>query len=172
MSLRHANASGPRVRWSIRIVVAAVAMGLLVSPGLARAGSGTGGGADDDTRMIADARRVMHATVGAYNDKRWDELRALYTADAVALLPNHDPIRGRDAIIEFLRGVRDVVGPIDDASFESVRARASGKMADLIDRFTTGSGRVRWVADGLYERQPDGSVLFGVDQVGFADTAG
>jgi hypothetical protein len=28
------------------------------------------------------------------------------------------------------------------------------------------------LADGLYERQPDGSVLFGVDQVGFADVAG
>ena len=171
MSIRHPKA-GPRHPWSMRILVASAALGLLVAPGLARARPGTSGDANDDAQMIADARRVMHATVVAYNDKKWEELRALYTEDAVVLLPNHDPIQGRDAIIEYDKSVRDVAGPIDDGSFEPVRARANGKIANLVDKFTTGSGHVRWLADGLYERQPDGSVLFGVDQVGFADAVG
>jgi ketosteroid isomerase-like protein len=122
--------------------------------------------------MITDARRVLHAVVVAYNNKKWDELRALYAEDAVMLPPNHDPIRGRDAITEYLRSIRDVAGPLDDGSFDAVRARANGKIADLVDKFTMGSGRVRLLADGLFERQPDGSVLVGVDQFGFADAAG
>ena len=172
MPLRHPKESGARHRRSMRILVASAAVGLLVAPGLARAGSATGGDGNDDAEMIADARRALHAAVIAYDNKKWDEMRALYTEDAVALVPNHDPIRGRDAFIEYARSVRDVYGPFDEGSFEPVRATANGKLADLVDKFTTESGRVRWLADEFFERQPDGSVLIGVDQVGFADAAG
>jgi len=41
-----------------------------------------------------------------------------------------------------------------------------GKIANLVFTFTAQSGRARGLADVLYECQPDGSVLLGVDQVG------
>ena len=69
----------------MRILVASAAVGLLVAPGLARAGSGTGGDGNDDAQMIADARRTLHAAVIAYDNKKWDEMRALFTEDAVAM---------------------------------------------------------------------------------------
>jgi ketosteroid isomerase-like protein len=83
-------------------------MALIVVPGIAFAGPGASGGADDDAQMVADAMRTESAVAAAYNDKKWDELATMYTEDAVAMPPNHEPVRGRDAIIEYFRSVRDV----------------------------------------------------------------
>jgi hypothetical protein len=85
-----------------------------------------------------------------------------------AIAPNREPIRGRDAIVEFLRGMRDVAGEINVDSIEHLRATASGKLANLVAKFTIiRSDRIRMIHEGLYERQPDGSVLYAVDQFDF-----
>lgn len=96
----------------IRMLMASAAVVLIGVPGMAVAVAGTGGDTDDDARLIVDARQSQRALYAAYNDKKWDELRLLFSEDAVMLPPNHKPIRGRDAIIEFVRNGRDVVGEI------------------------------------------------------------
>ena len=144
---------------------------LILAPGMAVAGADPGGNTDDDAEMIAAAKRTEHAVVVAYNDRRWDELGALYAQDAVMLPPNHEPIQGRGAIIEFLKSVRDAVGAIDTQT-EYVRVTANEDLVDLVATFTTQSGGVRMVYQGLYERQPDGSVLLGVDHFALRDPVG
>ena len=153
-----------------RMLLASAAVTLIMVGGIAAAGAGTGGGSEDP-QIIADAKRTEAAILVAYNDKKWDDLRALYTEDAVLLPPNHDAVRGPEAIVEYYRRVHDVYGEIDLASLEYVRVRASEQLADLVTNFTMQSG-VRLVYQGLYERPTDGAVLLGVDHVGFRDVLG
>jgi len=148
-----------------RMLAASAAAVLLVVPGIAVAGAGTNGDTDDEAQMMRDVMRVAHANFVAYNDKKWDEFRMTFTDDAIMLPPNQDPVRGPDAITDTHRELRDVLGAVDLESFELVRARADGKIANLVYTFTTES-HVRFMSDVLYERQPEGSVLLGVLQVG------
>src|SRR5688572_19627128 len=100
MSLRHPK--------PMRILLAFAAV-VVLAPGIAVAGAGTGGDADDGAQIVADAKRVEMAIVAAYNDKRWDELPPLFAEDALLLPPNHEPVRGRDGIVEYYKSARDVV---------------------------------------------------------------
>jgi hypothetical protein len=145
----------------IRMLLAA-AVAFVAVPGIAAAG-GSGGHADDDAAMLADVMRVVHTNFATYNDERWDEFALTYATDAVFLFQNQDPVRGRDAITETHRRVRDVFGPVDLDSIEVVRARADAKLAHLVYTFTARSGHVRGLADVFYERQSDGSVVLAVD---------
>jgi ketosteroid isomerase-like protein len=151
------------------MLVVSAAVVLVVVPGMAVAGTGTGAPTSDDAQMIADAIRAEDHIVIAYNDKNWDDLRALYMDDALMLPPNHEPVRGRDAIVEYLRGLRDAAGPI--SKIEHVRVRGSGTLANLVGKFSIQSGQVRMMTNEVYERQPDGSVLSGIDEFSFRDAA-
>jgi ketosteroid isomerase-like protein len=153
------------------MLVGSVAGVLLLAPRLA--GAGTGNDGRDDAQMRADAMRVEHAIAVAYNDKKWEDLRTLYADDALGLPPNHDPVHGGDAWVAYLRGARDLVGPLDEASFQPVHVSVTdGRVAHVVGEFTMQSGRVRMVYTGLYERRADGSVVLAVDQFGFRDAAG
>jgi ketosteroid isomerase-like protein len=152
------------------MLLSSAAVVLIAVPGIAVARAGTGGNIDGDAQMIADAKKTENAIFVAYNEKKWDELGALYTEDAVLLPPNHDPVVGPAAIVEYYRGLRDAFGELGD--IEPVRARASGRLADLVTKFTAHFGRVRMIYQGLFERQPDGSVLAGVDHPAFIDAMG
>ena len=117
----------------------------------------------------ADVMRVVHTNFATYNDGRWDQFALTYAEDALFLVQNRDPVRGRDAITEAHRRLRDVTGPVDLDSIEIVRARADGETAKLVYTFTAQSGHLRALANVFYERQPDGSVVLGVDQPGFRE---
>ena len=151
------------------LLASAVTM-LILAPGIALAGGETGGNTDDDAQMIADAKGTENAIVVAWNEKKWSELGALYAEDAMVLPPNHNPVAGRAAIVEYFRGLRDALGEL--GGLEPVRTRANGRLADLVTKFTAESGRVRMIYQGHYERQPDGSVVLGVDQPAFIDAVG
>ena len=153
----------------IRILLVAAAVACVAVPGITAAGAGVSGHSDDDAEMLADVMRVVHANFATYNEKKWDEFAFTYAQDAVFLPVTQDPIHGRDAITETHRRLRDATGPVDMDSVEVVRARANGKIANLVFTFTARSGHVRGMADVLYERQPDGSVLLAVDQVAFRE---
>jgi ketosteroid isomerase-like protein len=159
MSLRHPT--------PMRILLAFAAV-VVLAPGIAVAGAGTGGDADDGAQIVADAKRVEMAIVAAYNDKRWDELPPLFAEDALLLPPNHDPVRGRDAIVEYYKSGRDVLGKINEG-WEFLRVKGSGNFASLAGLVTLGSGGIRlWYTD-LYERQPDGSVQMVVNAFAFPE---
>jgi ketosteroid isomerase-like protein len=152
----------------IRMLRASAAVMLTVVPGVAVAAAGTGGGTNEDDQMVAAAKRTDRAIIAAYNDKKWDELRALYSEDAVLLPPNHDPVLGRDAIVEYISSVRDVAGKLDDGQ-EYLRVKASGNLVSLAVTFTANSGHVRMTDAELYQRQPDGSLVMAVEQFGFRE---
>jgi ketosteroid isomerase-like protein len=151
----------------MRILLAFAAV-VVLAPGIAVAGAGTGGDADDGAQIVADAKRVEMAIVAAYNDKKWDELPPLFAEDALLLPPNHEPVRGRDAIVEYYKSGRDVFGEINEG-WEFLRVKGSGNFASLAGLVTLGSGGIRlWYTD-LYERQPDGSVQMVVNAFAFPE---
>ena len=140
----------------MRMFLAFAAVAVL-APGVAVAGAGTGGDANDGAQMVADAQRVEKAIVAAYNNRRWDELPSLFAEDGVLLSGNAEPIRGRAAIVEFYKSGRDVYGQINEG-WEVLRVEGSGTLANLTGVVTLGPGRIRlWYTDS-YERQPDGSM--------------
>lgn len=92
----------------------------------------------------------------------------MFAEDALLLSPNHEPVRGRDAIVEFYKNARDVVGEINEG-WKFLRVEGSGNFANLAGLITLGSGRIRlWYTDS-YERQPDGSVQMIVNAFAFTE---
>jgi ketosteroid isomerase-like protein len=150
------------------MLLASAAVVLVVVPGMAVAGTGTGGASDDEAALIAAAKRTEAAIVTAINDRKWDALGALYAPDAVLLPPNHEPVVGRDAIVDFIRSVRDVVGKLDYA-VDYVRVEASGNFASMAVTFSANSGHLRMTDAELYERQPDGSLVMVVETFAFRE---
>src|SRR2546429_6576151 len=59
----------------IRMLLASATVVLIVVPGVAVAGAGTGGRTNEDDQMVAAAKQTQRAIAAAYNDKKWDELR-------------------------------------------------------------------------------------------------
>jgi ketosteroid isomerase-like protein len=89
----------------------------------------------------------------------------IYEEDAVAFPPNSAPVRGRAAIIEYFKGIRDGVGEVTCG--EPARVTASGDLVALVaDDCSVHSGAVRISAHELYARQPDGSLRYRFDMFG------
>lgn len=156
-------------RWLTRTVVPVAAVVLVVAPGIARAGSGDGGqGASDRDPMVVEAMRMDQKAVQLWNDRKWDEFAATYTEDAIAVPPNHEPIRGGKAIAEYYESLRDAIGELEGGT-EAFRASASGNLVSIVAKYSGRSGQLRFTGHELYERQPDGSLKMGVDMVGLRD---
>ena len=49
---------------------------------------------------VSDIEQVLHALVSdffaAFNDRDWDKVRSIYTADAIMYVPEGDPIIGKE----------------------------------------------------------------------------
>jgi len=166
MSRSRHMTSGHR-RWSrVVTLMGSVAIGLLVVPGLAKAGAGTHTGGSD--RVVATASQdlnLQRTWVQLFNGRRWDELAAIYEEDAVAIPPNHEPVRGRAAIIDYFKGIRDFVGEVTWG--EPARITVSGDLVALVgDKGSAHSGAMRFNAHELYARQPDGSLRYRFDMFG------
>jgi ketosteroid isomerase-like protein len=152
----------------MRTFLASVGMVLVVVPGIAVAGAGTGQDTDHEAQIVTDAKRVEKAVVAAYNERKWDEMAPLFAEDAVLLPPNDEPVRGRDAVVGYYKSYRDVVGEINEG-WKFLRVTGTGNTANLAGLVTLGSGRIRmWYTD-TYERQPDGSVQMAVNAFAFPE---
>jgi ketosteroid isomerase-like protein len=149
----------------IRMLMVSTAVALIAVPGIAVGAVATGDGSDD-SQIVADAKQAEHAYDAAWNDRRWDDLRLLYAEDALLLPPNHDPIEGRDRIVEYFKSARDLVGEID-AHPTWLRVKNSGNLATLAGELTTRSGRVHVAYSDVWERQPEGSVVIAVSAFAF-----
>ena len=129
--------------------------------------------ADDEVRtdaaaMVAEAFRMEQLFVELYNNRQFEELGARYYAeDAIVIPPNTEPVRGRAAIVEYFKGVRDGFGDIEVQ--EPLRSSANGALVALVGQYTGHHGQLRAVTHELYERQSDGSLLTVHDQFGFRD---
>ena len=151
-------------RWATRILLAAGSVFLLAAPGIAGAGSS---GSDDP--MVAEAMRLDRTFVELFNARKWDELgTTYYTENAIVVAPNHEPIEGRAAIIEYMRGARDAFGDIE-VDPDAWRASASGSLVSIVAKYEGQHGGIRATAHELFARQPDGSLKCTVDMFGFRD---
>jgi ketosteroid isomerase-like protein len=155
--------------WLTRSLLSALAVVLVVAPGVARAGAGNGGsGGGEGDRMVAEALHLAQTMKQFWNERKLDEFVAQYADDAVMVPPNHEPMQGRAAIGGYLRSVRDSLGEMEGGT-ETFRASASGKLVSLVGKYSFYSGRLRITTHELYERQPDGSLKLAVDMFGLRD---
>jgi ketosteroid isomerase-like protein len=152
------------------VAPALLAVAAMIAPLAARPDTA---GADDHVRgaaeMITEALRLDQMFVELWNDRNFDELgRVYYVDDALLVPPNHEPIRGRDAIIKYFEGGRDAFGEIEMAP-DPHAASASGNLVSILGKYSAHSGQVRTTNHELFERQPDGSLKVTVDMFGFRD---
>jgi ketosteroid isomerase-like protein len=120
--------------------------------------------------MITETRKAIEAFVQRWNDNKLEEMVAAhYVDDAVILPPNHEPIRGRDAILAFFKGVRDVVGPFDKGDYIIQATANENDSVSWVGQYTFQGGRLRFTTHELYLRQPDGSMRCAVDMFGYRD---
>jgi ketosteroid isomerase-like protein len=150
----------------------AIAVLLAIIPLVPLTGIGPAGASDevrsDAPSMVAEAVRMEQLFVHLFNDRKFEELgAAYYTEDALVVPPNHEPIRGRAAIVEYFRGSRDAFGEVEVG--EPLKSSASGTAVSMVGQYSAHSGQLRVTSHELYERQPDGSLRCTVDMFGFRD---
>jgi uncharacterized protein (TIGR02246 family) len=108
----------------------------------------------------SDSRGAVEATVDRYvaasNKGDAEALAALYADDAVLLPPDHEPIRGREAIGEFWRQGTDT-----GLEVSTLRLEVDGKVAYLIGRYHLPATDQEEADSGQYvlclKQQPDGA---------------
>ena len=152
-------------RWLTRTLTAWAALLLVIASGIDRASSDPVEAEPSGRHVVAEAAAVQKTFIELYNNRKWDELGALYLEDAIAVPPNHEPIQGRAAIVEYWKSIRDTLG--EGEVGEPLRGTASGNLVALVSRSYSGfSGQLGFTAHELYERQADGSLRFKFDMFG------
>jgi len=166
MSIEQPTTSASGRRWLTRTLVASAAVVCLVGPGIASARSEAGTAASDRVQATySDDVNLQKDWVEFFNGRKWDELGGIYEEDAIAIPPNHEPIRGRAAILEYWRGVRDGLDAVKCG--EPARITVSGNLVSLAgDNCSAYGGRMGFTYSELYERQADGSLRYRVDMFG------
>jgi len=151
------------------------AMAVLLTAGVPLAASSAGdatpdgGAAAAEDPMIRDTRKLIDRQVRLWNENKLDELVAgHYTEDAVMLPPNHEPIRGRDAILAYIKRIRDVAGEFDKGEY-LIRATVSAHSVSWVGQYSLRGGTLRITSHELFMRQPDGSMRNAVDMFGYRD---
>ena len=163
MSIRVHTTSARARRWLGLTMGLASAVGLLVAPGIA--GAGDDDAEQSDEKKIAEGVAVQQKFVEAYNAKAWDKVGALYAEDAIAIPPNHEPVKGRAAIVEYWKSVRDTVG--EGKCGEAMDGVAGGKYVANVSRSCTAhSGSLGFTFHELVERGEDGTWRYKFDMFG------
>ena len=98
------------------LTTAAVPLAAASSPGDAGRAGVRAAAAEDP--MVTETRKLIDRSVELWNEHKLDEMVAgHYVEDAVMLPPNHEPIRGRKAILAYLKPFRDVAGEYDSGNY-------------------------------------------------------
>jgi ketosteroid isomerase-like protein len=166
-----ASECSDRVRKWCSVSILAVLLAAAGVPIAASAASGAGGG---EGRVSAAEESTVAATWQAeehfrelWNANNMDQLVAeIYTDESVMAPPNHDPIRGRAAILEFLKPARAELGEFSKEDV-SCQPTSSDTLVSMFCDYKFRSGSLRLNAHEAWHRQPDGSVRNMVDMFGF-----
>jgi uncharacterized protein (TIGR02246 family) len=106
------------------------------------------------------SRGAIEATVDRYvaasNEGDAEALAELYADDALLLPPDHEPIHGREAIVEFWRQGTD-----EGLEVRTLRLEVNGDVAYLVGRYRLPPTEEEAADSGQYvlclKRQPDGA---------------
>jgi len=120
----------------------------------------TAGCADGSREAEGASRGAVEATVDRYvtasNEGDAEALAGLYAEDALLLPPDHEPIHGRDAIVEFWRQGTD-----EGLEVSTLRLEVDGDVAYMVGRYRLPPTQEESADSGQYvlclKRQPDGS---------------
>jgi ketosteroid isomerase-like protein len=156
--------------WFVPTVVALVTavVPLATASSAGNAGAGVRAAAFEDP-IVTDTRKLIDRFVQLWNANKLDELVAgHYVEDAVMLPPNHEPIRGRTAILTYIKRYRDLAGEFDK-DHSLIRATPSGNQVSWVGQSSLRGGRIRITSHELFVRQPDGSMRSAVDMFGYRD---
>ena len=113
-------------------------------------------------------RRVIEKDAAAVRRSDWEAAARLFTADAIRFPPHQAPIRGRDAMVSFLRTfppiqefdiTADEIVGCEDVAF--VRGRYV--MTAALPGVPPMTDRGNYM--GLLRKQPDGSWLWTTDMI-------
>jgi len=144
--------------------------------GLSVLGTGTvvnsAGAAPISTRVpaadpIEDAVAADKAFVERWNEQRYDEILDLYAEDAILVPPNHDLIRGRQAIGAYIRTIRPLLGKLK-TGLEPHRVWKSGHLTSILGNYEFTNGR-RLTTSATWERRSDGGYKAVLDMFGVRD---
>lgn len=71
---------------------------------------------------MSEVEKLREAFVELWNEERLDEIgEAFYAEDALILPPGHEPVRGRDQIVDFLKEfLRQIGGKTEFGVIETV----------------------------------------------------
>jgi ketosteroid isomerase-like protein len=119
------------------------------------------------TPGVTDPALLDRVFITAYNAARFDDLPALFTDDAVYVPPNHEPIKGAAAVVEFYRQLRPVLGAVAPSEEVHKVVRAEGTYAQTISyAFTSG---VRANDTEVMVRGADGAWRYALCEAGLRD---
>lgn len=102
-----------------------------------------------------------------FNEQRWDEVLEFFAEDAIAIPPNHEPIRGNQANMEFNRTLRPLVGEILPGN-EPYRVVKDGDLTTIVGNYVFSTG-IRLTSTEVSQRQADGRYRLQIDHYGFRD---
>ena len=101
-----------------------------------------------------------------WNAERLDQLVAeIFTDESVLVPPNHEPVRGRAAIREFLQTARYELGEFSKDDY-SCHPTSSETLVSMFCLYKFRSGTLQFNAHEAWQRQPDGSMRNMVDMFG------
>ncbi len=164
MSIRLHTTSARARRWLGLTMSLACVAGLFAAPGIASAGDDDAEKTDEE-QIATVALDVQRKFVAAYNAKNWDEVGEIYAEDAIAIPPNHEPVKGRAAIVEYWKSVRDTVG--EAVCGEAMDRVGGGKYVASVGRDCTAhSGSLGFTFHELVERGEDGTWRYKFDMFG------
>ena len=138
-------------------------------------GAGDAGGtrvraAAAEDPIVTETRRLIDRSVQLWNERKLEEMVAgQYTEDALLLPPNHEPIRGRAAILAYLKPFRDVAGEYDKGDYLIEATPSGSDSLSWAGQYSFHGGLDRITSHELYVRQPDGSLRCAVEMFGFRD---
>lgn len=160
--------------WIVAALVLAALAGAVPRAAPSLAGQ-TGGdpaarAAPADEPVVTEVRKLADRFLELWKENRLDELVAgFYADDAIMVPPNHEPIHGREAILAFLKGIREPLGDFDEGD-HVIRLTAGGAdTLSWVGRYSFHGGMLRLTTHELYVRQADGSMRCAVDMFGYRD---
>ena len=117
--------------------------------------------------MVAATWQAEERFRELWNAEKLDQLVAeIYTDESVMAPPNHDPIHGRAAILDFLKPARAELGEYSKDD-RSCHPTISDTMVSMFCDYKFRSGSLRLNAHEAWHRQSDGSIRNMVDMFGF-----
>jgi ketosteroid isomerase-like protein len=116
---------------------------------------------------ILTAVQMDDEFVRLWNADKLDEMVDFYYVDdAFIVPPNHDPVQGKKDILEYFKGIRPSVGPLQ-TGLKHHQVVVTEEMTSVVGNYAAYDGKMRFNSHEAFVRQADGSLKVVADMFGF-----